>query len=54
MTILVSSHIGVRSRAKREEDFRRANGLHIFVAAIVYFILVISVLILLVNFIISR
>ena len=49
MVILMASHIGVRSHANREEDFRRANGLHVFVAAIVYFLLVIGILILIVN-----
>lgn len=49
MVILMASHIGVRSKANREEDFRRANGLHVFVAAVIYFLLVIGVLILIVN-----
>jgi hypothetical protein len=49
MVILMSGHIGVRSRVNREEDFRRANGLHVFVAAIIYFLLVVGVLILVVT-----
>ncbi|WP_019530220.1 DUF2970 domain-containing protein [Dasania marina] len=53
MVILFSSHIGVRSRSHREEDFRRANGLHVFIAAIVYFLLVVGALIMLVNVIVS-
>lgn len=53
MMILISSHIGVRSRANREEDFRRADGLQVFIAAVIYFLLVISMLILLVNMIID-
>lgn len=51
--ILIASHIGVRSRANREEDFRRANGLHVFIAGILYFLMVIGGLILLVNVIVS-
>ncbi|MDO8863691.1 DUF2970 domain-containing protein [Haliea sp. E1-2-M8] len=54
MVILISSHIGVRSRANREEDFRRANGLHVFIAAVVYFVLIVGALIVLVNIITSR
>jgi len=49
--ITLSAHIGVRPRAKRHEDFRRANGLHVFIAAIVYFVLMIGALILLANLI---
>jgi len=49
LVIVMSSHLGVRPRAKREEDFRRANGLHIFVAGIVYFLLILTVLILFVR-----
>ncbi|MBN7796407.1 DUF2970 domain-containing protein [Parahaliea mediterranea] len=47
----MSSHIGVRSHARREEDFRRANGLHVVIAGGVYFALVIAALVLLVNLI---
>lgn len=54
VVITLSGHIGVRPRAKRHEDFSRANGLHVFIAAIVYFVLVIAALILLTNFIASR
>lgn len=49
LIILIASHIGVRSRANREEDFRRANGLHVFIAGIIYFLLLIGLLILIVN-----
>jgi hypothetical protein len=47
--ILLSGHVGVRTRAQREEDFRRANGLHVFIGAIAYFVLIVSGLIVLVN-----
>ena len=49
--ITLSGHIGVRSRANRHDDFRRANGLHVFIAAIVYFSLIIGALIALTHFI---
>jgi len=49
LIITLSGHIGVRSRAKRHEDFRRANGLHVFAAAIAYFLLVVVALILLTH-----
>lgn len=51
IVITLSSHIGVRSRARRHEDFRRANGLHVFIAGVVYFFLVIGALIVLTNII---
>jgi hypothetical protein len=54
VVITLSGHIGVRPRAKRHEDFRRANGLHVFIAAVVYFFLVIGALIVLVNVISSH
>jgi uncharacterized membrane protein YfcA len=47
--IILSSHLGVRTRAKREEDFRRANGLYVFICAILYFAAVITALIVLVQ-----
>lgn len=49
LMITLSGHIGVRSQAKRHEDFRRANGLHVFMAAIVYCLLVVTALILLTH-----
>ena len=54
MRIVLSAHLGVRTRAQREEDFRRANGLHLFIAAVIYFVLVISGLIVLVSYIAHR
>ena len=49
--IILSGHLGVRTRAQREEDFRRANGLHIVIAAFIYFAAVITILMMLVNWI---
>ena len=51
VVIVLSGHLGVRPSHKREEDFRRANGVHVFVVALMYFILVICGLIVLVNII---
>jgi len=47
--VVLSSHIGVRPKARREEDFRRANGLHVFIVAVMYFLLVLLLLVVLVN-----
>ena len=49
LIIVMSSHLGVRPRAKREEDFRRANGLHIFIAGIIYFLAILIALIIFVR-----
>lgn len=49
LLIVVSTHIGVRPRDKRHEDFRRANGLHVFIAGLVYFIVLLIALVILVN-----
>jgi hypothetical protein len=35
--IVLSSHIGVRTKEKLQEDFRRANGLHLFIVGIAFF-----------------
>ena len=51
LIIVMSSHLGVRPREKRHEDFRRANGLHVFIAAIIYFVVILVLLVLLVNYI---
>lgn len=51
LVIVLSSHLGVRSAEKRQEDFRRANGLHLLIVGIVYFAAVIIGLIVLVRFI---
>ena len=47
--IVLSGHLGVRKREQRVEDFNRANGLHVFLAAAFYFALVVTGLILLVT-----
>ena len=51
LVIVLSSHLGVRSIEKRQEDFRRANGLHLFIAGIVYFAVLIIGMIVLVRFV---
>ena len=51
LLVVVSSHLGVRPREKRQEDFRRANGLHVFIAAVIYFVILLILLVMLVNYI---
>jgi hypothetical protein len=51
MLIVVSSHLGVRTKEKLQDDFRRANGLHLFIAGAIYFALIIAGLIALVIYI---
>lgn len=51
LIIVFSTHLGVRPKVKREEDFRRANGLHLFIAGVMYFALLITALIVLVRYI---
>jgi len=51
LVVVLSSHLGVRSSEKRLKDFRRANGLHVFIAGVVYFVLLIIGLIVLVQFV---
>lgn len=53
LTIVLSTHLGVRSAKKRQEDFRRANGLHLFIAGILYFLLLVIGLIALVRLIVA-
>lgn len=53
IVIVLSTHLGVRPAHKREEDFRRANGLHLFIIGVFYFLLVVIGLIVLVNIIAS-
>ncbi len=52
-SILVAGHIGVRKAEQRAEDFKRANGLRIFVAAVLYFAIVVAGLIMLVTYLTS-
>ena len=49
LAIVLAGHLGVRPSHKRKEDFARANGVHVFVVAVLYFVLVIVGLIILVN-----
>jgi hypothetical protein len=49
--IVLCGHLGVRPAHKRVEDFQRANGVHVFAVAVMYFVLVIIGLIVLVNII---
>jgi hypothetical protein len=51
LSIIIAGHLGVRKRAQRVEDFHRANGLHIFVAAVIYFVLIVFGIGLLVRYI---
>tara|TARA_R110001592_G_scaffold246577_1_gene508451 strand:+ start:1428 stop:1661 length:234 start_codon:yes stop_codon:yes gene_type:complete len=49
--IVLSGHLGVRKRVQRVSDFDRANGLHVFLAAALYFALIVTGLIVLVSYI---
>lgn len=51
LIVVVSSHLGVRTKEKLQDDFRRANGLHLLVAGLFYFALIIAGLIGLVIYI---
>jgi hypothetical protein len=51
VSIIIAGHLGVRKRAQRVEDFHRANGLHIFIAAAIYFVLIVFGIVLLVRYI---
>lgn len=53
ITIVLSGHLGVRKREQRVNDFSRANGMHVFFAAVVYFALVVTGLIVLVSYVTS-
>jgi hypothetical protein len=52
-SILVAGHIGVRKAEQRAEDFRRASGVRIFIAAALYFAVIVAGLILFVNYVTS-
>lgn len=51
VAIILSGHLGVRRREKRVSDFRRANGVQVLLAAVMYFASVVTLLILLVRYI---
>ncbi len=53
LSILFAGHIGVRKAEQRVEDFRRASGPKIFIAAMLYFSLIVVGLIILVRIISS-
>lgn len=49
--IVLSGHLGVRKQKHRALDFERAKGLHVFLAAAFYFLLLVTGLIVLVVYI---
>jgi Protein of unknown function (DUF2970) len=51
LVIILSGHLGVRKREQRVNDFGRANGLHVFLAAVLYFALIVTGLIVVVSYI---
>jgi Protein of unknown function (DUF2970) len=51
ITIVLSGHLGVRKREQRINDFGRANGLHVFFAALLYFAFIVIGLIALVIYV---
>jgi hypothetical protein len=53
LVIVLSTHLGVRPKEKRDEDFRRANGLTVFIAGVIYFVVILIAMVFLVNYIAS-
>ncbi|MGK0442840.1 MAG: hypothetical protein ACJA0N_002659 [Pseudohongiellaceae bacterium] len=53
LVIILSTHLGVRTRQQREDDFKRVNGLHVFIGGVVYFVIIIIGLIFLVRYLTS-
>ena len=51
--ILVAGHLGVRKAKQRAEDFRRASGIRIFIAAALYFAVIVVGLIFFVRYVTS-
>lgn len=51
LSVVIAGHLGVRKREQRREDFHRANGLHIFIAAAIYFIVIVTSIVFLVRYI---
>ncbi|MBV1930366.1 MAG: DUF2970 domain-containing protein [Porticoccaceae bacterium] len=47
--IVLAGHLGVRTTERRKKDCERANGVNVFIVAVMYFLLVIIALIVLVN-----
>jgi hypothetical protein len=52
-SILVAGHLGVRKAKQRAEDFRRASGIRIFIAAALYFAVIVAGLIFFVRYVTS-
>jgi hypothetical protein len=51
LAIILSGHLGVRKREQRVNDFGRANGLQVFIAAVLYFAFIVTGLVILVSYI---
>ena len=51
LSILLAGHIGVRKAEQRAEDFRRARGLRVFIAAALYFAVIVVGLIVFVRYV---
>ncbi|HET8710601.1 MAG TPA: DUF2970 domain-containing protein [Spongiibacteraceae bacterium] len=51
LVIVLAAHLGVRTARQREEDFRRASGLNLFIVGVIYFASLLATLIALVFFI---
>ncbi|MDF1832025.1 MAG: DUF2970 domain-containing protein [Porticoccaceae bacterium] len=49
VVIVLCGHLGVRTTEQRKTDFARANGVHVFAVAVLYFLLINIALIILVN-----
>jgi hypothetical protein len=49
---VLATHLGVRSRESREQDFKRGNGLHFFIAGMIYMILLIIGIVVLVSYLV--
>lgn len=52
LLVILSTHLGVRTREQRTNDFKRVNGLHLFIGGVIYFILIITGLSLLVRYVV--
>ena len=50
--LVLATHLGVRTKKQRVEDFKRANGQHVFIVGVIYFLLLVSGLGLLVRYIV--
>ena len=50
LSIVVAGHVGVRKAEQRAEDFRRASGVRIFIAAALYFSIIVVGLIVFVRY----